>query len=256
MFNESFATLYSQIRDHEGQPDLYRTVLLPWHATATTIMDVLTVYGSADAMTWRLWTSDTHSSDQLTVALWELYALSRVSDMLLLPFQPAAEAASDQAIPAITADERQRYLCSLGMTPILSQPCCPFFMKWLRLSTRPTTMRRSPFLRNTGQGFCWGTCYYVGPGSASAVGGSIFGKKLRSTPRCTGPLSAQHARWKTSPMAGGIIRNGARVFGATMSMPRSCPITSTAPITLMGRRLMTRPSWGSMPRGTTTDVGA
>ncbi|HYF63508.1 MAG TPA: hypothetical protein VD886_11885 [Herpetosiphonaceae bacterium] len=132
----SFAALYFAILEHEGQRDLYEAVLMPWHATAASIIDYIAPYGSAAAMQWRLWTPERNPHDQLQEGLWELYALSRVSDVLL-PFQPPSGDPAEWAGPEITAEERRMFFGSLGMTPVRQQAFCPFFHEVVEVEPAP-----------------------------------------------------------------------------------------------------------------------
>jgi hypothetical protein len=244
MFNDSFATLYHQILDHEGRPDLYGSVLLPWHATASAIMDVLRLYGSAAAMKWRIWTPAEHSYDQLTEALWALYALSRVSDMLLLPFQPAGGAASDQAIPAITADERQRYLCSLGMTRIPQQPFCPFFHEVVAVEQAPGDDEPITVIEERWPGFLLGRLLMCRAGVRVRGGRQHIRKEVAEHStlywtfvRAARPVQdlshgwGSNSQWRTSFRRDYV--DATQLYYNVM-----------APITSMGRRLMIRLSWG------------
>ena len=119
----SFRALYWDILAYKGQ-HLHTDVLLPWQPHAESAMEELRPYGSADAIGWRKnraiqWAYD----DPFQVDLWELYALSRVSDLLLLPFQAMSHAKSQAerhgwhpwAGPPITIEERTAWFRSLGM---------------------------------------------------------------------------------------------------------------------------------------------
>jgi hypothetical protein len=156
VLNDSFARLYFEILEHEGPQNLYDAVLLPWQETASAIMDVLAPYGSAAAMQWRLWTPERNSYDQLQEGLWELYALSRVSDLLLLPFQPPSSASSDWAGPAITAEERRMFFGFLGMTPIHQESFWPFFHEVVEVEQAPDDDEPISVLEERWPGFMLG----------------------------------------------------------------------------------------------------
>lgn len=156
MLTGSFASLYFAILEHEGPQDLYDAVLLPWQETAATIMDYLAPYGSADAIQWRQPTTGGEAQDEFQAALWELYALSRVSDLLLLPFQSHDPAFSNWAGPSITADERQRYLGSLGLTAIDQAAFCPFFHEVAEVEQAPDDDEPISVLEERWPGFMLG----------------------------------------------------------------------------------------------------
>lgn len=130
--NLSFRTLYWDILAYKGQP-LYADVLLPWQPHAERAMEELRPYGSADAIGWRRnrtiqWACD----DPFQVDLWEWYALSRVSDLLLLPFQSMSRPKHGDlwhpwAGPTITIEERTEWFRSLGMRPVEHPTFHPFY---------------------------------------------------------------------------------------------------------------------------------
>jgi len=116
---------------HELAPcaeDAYHKVLLPWIPKAREAMSVLGRYGGLEAIHWRKDTPDDLCSGGDTSyysCLERLYALSRVSDLLLTPFEPVPREAlavgydeNWQPPAVISAEERQAWWTALGMTPI------------------------------------------------------------------------------------------------------------------------------------------
>jgi len=116
---------------HELAPcaeDAYHKVLLPWIPKAREAMSVLGRYGGLEAIHWRKDTPDDLCSGGDTSyysCLERLYALSRVSDLLLTPFEPVPREAlavgydeNWQPSAVISAEERQAWWTALGMTPI------------------------------------------------------------------------------------------------------------------------------------------
>lgn len=113
-----FRKLYEQLLQSESDRP-YQDVLLPWQDEADQAMSVLQVYGEDQAR---------HLSGENIVGhLWDLYALSRVSDVLLLPFQQNNRDGRAWWAPGITPEERDAYLCSLGMRRIEHHTFHPFF---------------------------------------------------------------------------------------------------------------------------------
>ncbi|MFI0219866.1 hypothetical protein [Streptomyces lydicus] len=108
--------LYEALLDHTD-PDAYAIVVLPWlrRAEAAYRSKLLK---AADCLC-------RPAIDGLTAwrqeMLWELYALSRVNDILLYAFQPPSDATGDELWdsgdhwPSITLDQYRRVFTSLGM---------------------------------------------------------------------------------------------------------------------------------------------
>jgi hypothetical protein len=113
-----FRELYEQLLEYKGER-AYQDVLLPWQDNAVRAMNALKHCGEIRA---RLL-----CNRGMIKHLWSLYALSRVSDILLLPFQKGDCDGSSWPGPTITAEERDAYFISLGMTPIEQETFHPFF---------------------------------------------------------------------------------------------------------------------------------
>lgn len=132
----SFRALYHQLLKETGQllllaeggRDAYRNVLLPWHDRALEGMAVLGQYGSREAMSWPRGAADpcNEGNRNRYSCLECLYALSRVSDILLLPFQPVRYFWEDH-IPTIQLEERSAWWRSLGMQEINHATFHPFY---------------------------------------------------------------------------------------------------------------------------------
>jgi hypothetical protein len=127
----SFRALYWKILQYEG-PQLFADVLQPWQPHAERGIEALRPYGTAEAIGWRKnLAGRTAYADPRQLQLWELYALSRVSDLLLLPFQAMRHAEQHRwdpwAGPAITSEERNAWFRSLGMRPVEQPTFHPFY---------------------------------------------------------------------------------------------------------------------------------
>lgn len=101
--------LFDGLRDHEGQ-DVYATVVEPWIRRARlAYRDAL---GSGIELLAA--TAVDGPDERCGDLLWELYALSRVGDVLLTSFQPPGEHAGSW--PVVTADQYLALFTGLGMT--------------------------------------------------------------------------------------------------------------------------------------------
>ena len=118
LINSHFYLLYDQLLNYEGQTP-YQDVLLPGLDEAQRTLDALRGCGEIHSR---------HLLQETIVDyLWELYALSRVSDILLLPFQKGDYDESSWPGPNLTPEERDSYLISFGMQPIARKAFHPFF---------------------------------------------------------------------------------------------------------------------------------
>lgn len=89
----AFRALYHLLQDYQNHPehaDVYHDILLPWQSQALEAMSVLRAYGDIDASRWGSDQPDScNGGDGDYYSCREhLYALSRISDLLLLPQQP------------------------------------------------------------------------------------------------------------------------------------------------------------------------
>jgi hypothetical protein len=122
----SIAALFFELRD-DPHPVVPADVAVGWAAEFPTAIDLLRPAGHDLAYQWRLSTRDEH--DPLQVMLWELYALSRVLELMIAPYQPAT---FDTADPWYTGPlpERPTYVrfaAAIGLTPVAEDEFHPFF---------------------------------------------------------------------------------------------------------------------------------
>jgi hypothetical protein len=113
--------------------DIYQDLLLPHLDDALRALEPLRAYGDAQARHWRkqngVWAYD----DQHQLNLWSLYALSRVSDLLLVPFAPVGDTAQFAPFHStwvpfpLDAQERTAWFLALGMRPIEAVTFHPFY---------------------------------------------------------------------------------------------------------------------------------
>lgn len=102
--------LFQALRDHEG-PDVHTTVVEPWLVRARLAYREALTSGVDLLAATAVDGPDERCGD----LLWELYALSRVSDVLLTGFQPAGEHAG--VWPTVSKDEYLGLFTGLGLTP-------------------------------------------------------------------------------------------------------------------------------------------
>jgi hypothetical protein len=110
--------------------------MLPWQSQADEAMQVLRRYGALDARTWRIDPTMPDADDEDIENSYNLYALSRVSDMLLLPYQPNRQNETWTG-PPVTSDERTEWFLSLGMSLIEEKTFCPFYHEIVEVEQSP-----------------------------------------------------------------------------------------------------------------------
>ena len=123
-----FRDLYQRLYEYEGEHP-YQDILLPWMKKALQIMLVLQNYGHLEAIQWR--------GDERREDLWNWYALSRLSDLLLLSLEaPTAEydlqlmkgvTGLPLRRPKIQQAEYRQFFTDLGMRLIEETNYHPFF---------------------------------------------------------------------------------------------------------------------------------
>ena len=114
---ECFRELYTALIDYEGGSD-YRDVLAPWVEANTDERDWLRSFASR---------SRTPVPAAEPDDLWELYALGRVNEILLLRFQRGQADENDWPGPEISLHEYVAFAESLGLAIALPQPFSPFY---------------------------------------------------------------------------------------------------------------------------------
>jgi hypothetical protein len=102
----SFRHLYFSILEYKRYRLLY-DVLLPWTETSHPLIAVLSSFRQLAQLAI--------SEDHKQQCLWEFYALSRISDYLLLPFQSKP---NEWDKPALSRAEYVNFFEALGFSPI------------------------------------------------------------------------------------------------------------------------------------------
>ena len=113
--NFDFRQLYHLILDYEGDR-LHQDVLLPWEDQARVTTSLLSAFKQAD--------SPAIDEESLQEGLWSLYALSRINDYLMLPFQDDERGVWEY--PGISQGQYLDFFTAAGLTPFLSDSFSPF----------------------------------------------------------------------------------------------------------------------------------
>jgi len=124
--------LFERLRDHTG-PDAYGTVVQPWLGRAAGDYRTELAEGVGQLARWAV----EGPAGQCQELLWELYALSRVSDVLLLAFQPPGD--PDEPWPAaLTPAQYLELFGRLGMTAFESTAAFdPFWHEIVEVEQAP-----------------------------------------------------------------------------------------------------------------------
>ena len=110
-----FRELYDLLMEYEGN-SLYEAVLQPWLEKGLAAVSECAHFKTMS-------TYDT-KADSFLLPIWNLYALSRVNDFLLLPFQN--DERGRWTGPQVTDEQYLAFFFHLGLTPIVSKQFTPF----------------------------------------------------------------------------------------------------------------------------------
>lgn len=102
-------------------------VLWSWLDPARALLEPLRAYGAWDAHARTYWRGHDGVDEKMIQDVQQFYAFSRVSDILLLPFQSGAHDGSSWAGPTIGPAERMAFFTSLGLERINKLDFHPFF---------------------------------------------------------------------------------------------------------------------------------
>jgi hypothetical protein len=189
----SFRTLFHGFEDYEGS-DAYHDVLLPWLPQAQEAMSVLGRYGSVEAWGWQKGELDlcNGGNQRYYSCLERLYALSRVSDLLLLPFEPIApppQVDPPQDDPwleyaTISAEERDEWWKALGMTPIdQTLPFHPFYHEIVTVEQADDRQEPISLTGTLWTGFMLGQMMFCRAGVSVCGGSDHIVKEIAETSR-------------------------------------------------------------------------
>jgi hypothetical protein len=189
----SFRALYSELFHYAGR-DVYLEVLLPWLSKAQEAMAVLGRYGSLEALQWRKDQPDPcdGGDGRYYSCLERLYALSRVSDILLLPSEPILPPAPvdpPQNDPwllyaTVTAEQRHAWWTALGMKPIdESLPFHPFYHEIVTVEQADDPQEQISLTGTLWTGFMLGQMMFCRAGVSVRGGRDHIVKEIAETSR-------------------------------------------------------------------------
>jgi len=184
-----FRRLFHLLEESEEGSQAYRDVLLPYQPQALEMMSALRAYGSLDAMAWRRDQSDPCSGGdrrQYYSCLEHLYALARVSDLLLLPFQPVREPGAEYVwswAPNIQLEERNEWLRSLGMRAIEQETFHPFYHEIVEVEQAPDPDESITLLETIWPGFMLGQMLFCRAGARIRAGAHVARKDIAERSR-------------------------------------------------------------------------
>ncbi len=159
--------------------DAYRDVLLPVLDDARRAMEPLHAYGDAAARQWRKRKTGLAYDDPHQLKLWDLYALSRVSDLLLVPFTPVGDTtgfvpfyATWETLP-LRLEERTAWFRSLGMHLIETSSFHPFYHEIVAVEQSPDPAEPITLVGTLWPGFMLGQMLFCRAG-VKVRGGSQY----------------------------------------------------------------------------------
>jgi hypothetical protein len=134
--DRSFRDLYAALDGATGRGEA-RAVLRSWSNPARTLLDPLRPLGAWEAHTRLYRRTDDPPDEDLLAALWDLYALSRVSGLLLLPFQTGPYDGSATHGPALHPEERVAFFTALGLERSAHTEFHPFYHEIVAVDVAP-----------------------------------------------------------------------------------------------------------------------
>jgi hypothetical protein len=183
-----FRRLFHLLEGSEEGSQAYRDVLLPYQPQALEMMSVLQAYVSLDAMAWRRSQPDLCSGEdhKYYSCLEHLYALSRVSDLLILPFQPVREPGAEYVwpwAPNIQLEERSEWLRSLGMREIGQETFHPFYHEIVEVEQASDPDEPITLLETIWPGFMLGQMMFCRAGVRIRAGAHVARKDIAERSR-------------------------------------------------------------------------
>lgn len=183
-----FRNLFHLLEKNGGASPAYEHILLPNQPEALETMSVLRTYGSLDAMVWRQNDPDLCSGGdhRYYSCLEHFYALSRVSDLLILPFQPVWDPDADYVWPwkpVIQLEERSEWLRSLGMREIEQRAFHPFYHEIVEVEEAPDPDEPISLLETLWPGFLLGNMLFCRAGVRIRAGAHVVRKDIAERSR-------------------------------------------------------------------------
>lgn len=194
----SFRELFGRVEVYEGSK-AYEDVLLPWQPQALEAMDVLKSYGCAEAIYWSKDQPDACSGgypQNYYTCLEHLYAFSRVSDLLLLAFEPVRNPDADYVwkrwsydeprevwTPPIRLEERNEWLRSLGMQEADQPTFHPFYHEIVEVDQAPDPDEPISLVETLWPGFLLGHMLFCRAGVRVRGGEHLINKDIAENSR-------------------------------------------------------------------------
>lgn len=191
-----FRELFGSISIYEGLKSeglsIYENTLLPWQSQALEAMSVLKSYGSVEAIYWTKDHPDPCSGgdpQRYYTCLEHLYALSRVSDLLLLAFEPVRNPWSNYGepeevwLPPIRLDERNEWLRSLGMQRADQPTFHPFYHEIVEVEQAPDSDEPISLVETLWPGFLLGHMLFCRAGVRVRGGEHVIRKDIAENSR-------------------------------------------------------------------------
>ena len=163
----SFRHLYRLILDYEGER-LYGDVLLPREDDVQAATSALSEFRQADG--------PTIGEDALREGLWDLYALGRINDYLLLPFQGDERGRWDG--PAISQEQYLDFFAAAGFTPFTSNSFSPFRHEIVRVQQSESAVEPIRVNGTAWPGLMFGEMLFSRSGVAVSGGGDRVNKRV------------------------------------------------------------------------------
>jgi hypothetical protein len=169
------------------ESDPYQYVLLPRFDDTLQALEPLRGYGDARARHWRKKNSGHAHDDQRQLNLWDLYALSRVSDLLLVPFTPLGDTpqfapfhATWRTFP-LRLEERTAWFVSLGMRPTPATMFHPFYHEIVAVDQSPDPEESITLVETIWPGFMLGQMLFCRAGVKVRGGSQHVVKHIAET---------------------------------------------------------------------------
>jgi hypothetical protein len=167
--------------------DAYRDVLMPYLDDTLRAMEPLRAYGDIEARHWRKRKTGLAYDDPHQVNLWHLYALSRVSDLLLAPFTPVGDTAQFSPfnetweVLSLRVEERTAWFQALGMHPIEASSFHPFYHEVVSVEQSPDPTEPITLVETIWPGFMLGQMLFCRAGVKVRGGSQHITKRIAET---------------------------------------------------------------------------
>jgi hypothetical protein len=150
-------------------------------------MEPLRAYGDIEARHWRKRKTGLAYNDPHQVNLWQLYALSRVSDLLLVPFMPVGDTAhfspfheTWETLP-LRLEERTAWFRALGMRPIEASSFHPFYHEIVSVEQLPDPAEPITLVETIWPGFMLGEMLFCRAGVNVRGGSQHISQRIAET---------------------------------------------------------------------------